>query len=338
MINMILQVQPCALSTFKIAVYIVFIFVLTLSFNTQADDEVGRIEIHTFGSMTMTDQQFLQGQSSGVPVTLAGELRYPRIKKDQYPAVLLVHGSGGISGYIDDWASTLNQAGIATFIVDSFTGRGIDKVNNNQALLGRLAQIIDAYRALDVLAKQKKIDKTRIALMGFSRGGQVALYSSLKRFHKLQGTGSDNDFSAYLAFYPSCVTRYKEDTDIVKKPIRIYHGTADNYNPIAPCRKYVQQLIANGNNVELHEYAGAYHVFDYRKLTKPLVLKKAQTTRNCVLAEVDDGKIINTRTGERFEYTDNCVEYGPTIAFNESAYKQSREDVLSFLNTKFGLE
>lgn len=319
----------------QLLLFSTLIMMLLLPQHAQAKDEVGRIEIHTFDSMTLTDQQFLQGKKNGNPVTLAGELRYPRKRMKTYPAVILVHGSGGVSGYIDDWAKELNKIGVATFIIDSFTNRGLYKVNNDQSQLGRLAQVIDAYRGLDILAEQKHIDKKRIALMGFSRGGQVTLYSSLQRFQKMYGSG--NEFSAFLAFYPSCITRYKNDENVVDKPIHIFHGIADNYNPIEPCRNYVKRLHQNNKDVELHEYPGAHHVYDYRKLVKPFVLKKAQTTRNCVLAETTNGKIVNAKTGERFTYSDNCVEHGPTIAFNEKAYNQTKNDISTFMTFHFEL-
>lgn len=302
---------------------------------SQANDEVGRIEIHTFKSMTLSDQQFLQGIKDGTPVTLAGELRFPRKKMKHYPVVLLVHGSGGVSGYIDDWAKELNQMGTAVFIMDSFTGRGLYKVNNDQSQLGRLAQIVDAYRALDVLAQHKRIDKTRIVLMGFSRGGQVTLYSGLNRFQQLQGTGSNNEFSAYLAFYPACGTRFKEDEVIANKPIHIFHGSADNYNLVAPCRRYVKRLRDNGSDILLHEFSGAHHVYDYKKLVNPIILKKAQTTRHCVLEEKTDGKIINAQSGRRFTYADPCVELGPTIAFNQNAYNKTKQTLINFFTSHF---
>jgi len=317
---------------------IIFIVMLLITFDyAYAEDEVGRIEIHTFESMTLTDQQFLQGSKNGIPVILAGELRYPRKKMKQYPAVLLVHGSGGVSGYVDDWAKELNKIGVATFIVDSFTERGLYKVNNDQSQLGRLAQIVDAYRALDVLAVQKRIDKKRIAIMGFSRGGQVTLYSSMKRFQEMHGSGSNNEFSAYLAFYPACGTRYKDDENVSDQPIHIFHGSADNYNPVTSCRHYVKRLRQNNKQVELHEYADAHHVYDYKKLVRPVVLKKAQTTRNCVLLETTSGKIINAKTGNRFQYDDSCVELGPTIAFNEKAYQATKETLNTFITFHFEL-
>src|SRR3981081_4878621 len=75
--------------------------------------------------------------------------------------------------------------GISTFVIDGFTGRGLTSVNTDQASLGRLNFILDIYRALDILAKHPRVDPERIALMGFSRGGQAALYASLRRSHKM---------------------------------------------------------------------------------------------------------------------------------------------------------
>jgi len=298
------------------------ILAVPLSRATLADDEVDRIEILTFDSVTLTDEQFLQGRKDGIPVTIAGELRFPRNRKmETYPVVMLVHGSGGISGYVDDWAKELNKLGVAVFILDSFSGRGLYKINNDQGKLGRLAMIADAYRGLDVLAKHKRVDPTRIAIMGFSRGGQVALDASFQRFWKLQGTGSGNAFAAYLAFYPSCGTRFIDDARVVDKPIHIFHGSADNYNPVAPCRHYVERVRTQGKKIVLHEYTGA--------------LKKASTTRNCVLEEVANGKIVNAQSGERFTYSDPCVEYGPTIAFNEDAYRQAKQEVTALVNAIF---
>jgi len=319
---------------FVVAVLSSVIFSCVTTKPVQAD--VGRIELYPIQSTTLTDQQFLMGEKHGNPVTISGELRYPRKKMKKYPVIILVHGSGGVSGYIDDWAQVINKLGVAVFILDSFTGRGLYKVNNDQSQLGRLAMIVDSYRALDLLANHKRIDPKKIALMGFSRGGQVTLYSSMKRFHSLHG--SNNEFSGYIAFYPSCITQYKDDKNIVDKPVRIFHGTADNYNPIATCRDYVKSLNKEGKDVVLNEYKNAHHVYDYKKLVKPFVLKKAQTTRSCRLKEVDDGIIVNERTGKTFTYKDSCVELGPTIEFNRIAYDKTKKELSSFINTLFKIK
>jgi dienelactone hydrolase len=84
--------------------------------------------------------------------------------------------------------------------------------------LGRLNFILDIYRALEFLAKHPRVDTQRLALMGFSRGGQATLYASVKRFHKLWNK-SGVDFAAYLPFYPDCATTYVEDTALSSSPV-----------------------------------------------------------------------------------------------------------------------
>jgi dienelactone hydrolase len=294
--------------------------------------QAASMEIHSFQSMTLTDQGFLTGRKEGKPVTLAGELRLPRPGKDRLPAVVLIHGSGGVGGNVLDWEQYLNAMGVATFIVDSFTGRGIVNTLFDQSQIGQTAMIVDAYRALEVLARHPRVDPTRIALMGFSRGGRVALYASLKRFQRMHGPVGQQ-FAAYIAFYPPCNTVYRDDEDVADKPIRIFHGSADDYVPIAPCRAYVGRLKAKGKDVQLTEYAGAGHVFDGRGFKKPLKLEKAPTPRRCEMAEADNGIIINVKTKQPFTWADPCVEYGPTLAYNEKAATEARKAVKDFVTT-----
>jgi dienelactone hydrolase len=294
--------------------------------------EVARVELHTFQSTTLTDQEFLTGKKEGKPVILAGELRIPRSGTDRLPAVVLVHGSGGMGGYVDDWAQWLNAFGVATFAIDSFTARGIVNTNNDQSQLGRLAMIVDAYRALDLIAKHPRIDPARIAIMGFSRGGHAALYASLKRFQRMYGpTGAA--YAAYIPFYPDCMTTYFGDDDVVDKPIRIFHGSADDYNPVAPCRSYVERLRKVGKDVQLTEYAGAQHVFDWTMLKTLMKLAQAQTTRRCRLEEAANGRLINSETKQTFTYDDPCVERGVTVGYNAQAHKDAQKAVREFVDT-----
>lgn len=120
--------------------------------------QVARTELHAIPTLTLSDRQFLIGDKNGTPVTIAGALRVPRLGTDRLPAVILVHGSGGIGGNVDRWSQELNSFGLATFVTDSFTARGIQSTVADQALLGRLNMILDSYRALGVLAAHPRID------------------------------------------------------------------------------------------------------------------------------------------------------------------------------------
>lgn len=243
---------------------------------------------------------------------------------------MLLHGSGGVGANLLDWENELNSAGIATFVLDAFTGRGIASTSTNQALLGRLAMTYDAYRALEILEKHPRIDPRRIALMGFSRGGQGALYASAKRFQRMHGPASGQDFAAYVPFYAWCGTRYVDDEELSRNPIRMFHGAADNYVPVAPCREYVQRLKGKGVDVALTEYPGAHHVFDGRLFKTPVIAAKSQSTRNCQLAERQNGVVVNVKTRQAFSYADSCVELGPTIAYDEHAHAAALKAVKEF--------
>ena len=305
-----------------------------------AQAQTSRQEFYPLQSVTLSDADFLTGKKDGVPVTLAGALRFPRLGPEKLPAVVLLHGSGGLGGsggMIDEWSRELNEVGIATFAIDSFSGRGIVETVTDQTRLGRLNMIIDAYRGLDFLSKHSQIDASRIAVMGFSRGGQSSLYSSLTRFQKMHGPGEGLGFSAHIGFYATCGTTYRGD-DAVVKPIRLLHGTADDYVPIAPCRAYVDRLSKSGKDIRLIEYPDAHHVFDAPAFKEPRKIAAAPTTRRCVMVEGDDGTILNQETKQPFSYGDACVEKGPTVAYQEAASTQARAYVRGFLKETFALK
>jgi dienelactone hydrolase len=293
--------------------------------------QIARVEVYPIQSVTMTDQDFLNGRKDGKPVMLAGQLRIPRPGADKLPAVVLLHGSGGVGTNVVDWEQELNSMGVATFVLDAFTGRGIVATSTNQGQLGRLAMTYDAYRALQILEKHSRIDPQRIAVMGFSRGGQAALYASVKRFQRMHGPASGRDFAAYIPFYASCGTKFVDDDEASPNPIRMFHGAADNYVPVTPCRDYVERLKAKGAKVTLTEYPGAHHVFDGRAFKTPVVAAKSQSTRNCQLAEAQNGVVVNVKTGQAFSYADPCVELGPTIAYDEKAHAEALKAVKEFV-------
>lgn len=299
--------------------------------------QIARTEVHPIQTMTLTDQQFLTGAKEGKPTTVAGVLRIPRPGTDRLPAVILVHGAGGIGGNVDYWQQQLNDIGVATFMLDDFAGRGIDNTLVDQTKLDHLSAIIDVYRALALLAAHPRIDPSRIAVMGFSRGAQVAIYASLTRFQKMYGP-EGLSFAAYLAFYTPCNTRYIGDEAVSDKPIRLFHGTADDYNPVAPCRTYVERLRKAGKDVQLTEYPDAHHVFDNPLLKEaPVAFSTWQTRRRCTLQEESPGRIVNAETKQPFTYTDPCVDYGPHIAYNRAALSAATQAVKDFLRATFSM-
>jgi dienelactone hydrolase len=290
--------------------------------------KTARIEIHSIEGVTLTDKQFLAGAKDGVPARIGGELRLPA-GTGRVPAMILVHGSGGIGANVDRWAQELNGIGAATFLLDCFTGRGITQTITDQSQLGGLAMILDAYRALELLAKHPRIDAPRIGLMGFSKGGFAALYASVRRFQRMHLTGAE--FAAYVAFYPPCNTTYLEDEEVSDRPIRVFHGTADDYVSIEPCRKYVERLRRAGKDVHLIECAGAGHVFDNPLFSPACFLPDAVTGGNCSWQERSGGQIVDAKTGQPFNWSNPCMRRGATVAHNAVATAEATKAVAKFL-------
>jgi dienelactone hydrolase len=295
-----------------------------------------RVEIYAIPSITISDQQFLTGDANGKPVTVAGEFRVAQ-GTGRLPVVVMMHGSSGVNGTTEAWTHQFNMMGISTFVIDGFSGRGLTSVSTNQALLGRLNLIVDIYHSLEILAKHPRVDPDRIVLMGFSRGGQATLYASLERFHKLWNK-SGLQFAGYVPFYPDCATTYNGDTDVAR-PIRIFHGTPDDYNPVASCKAFVTRLKEAGRDVVLTEYPDSAHGFDAGLIGNNIVVEStnAQTVRHCHIREGEGGLLMNADTQVPFSYKDPCVELNPHVGGNPATAQEARKAVVEFLRDLFML-
>ncbi|MFQ5899761.1 MAG: dienelactone hydrolase family protein [Candidatus Methylomirabilia bacterium] len=300
---------------------------------TLAGGQTGRIQFRT---LTLSATQFLTGAKGGKPVVIWGDLRLPRAGAGHLPAVVLVHGSGGVGTVVERWAEEINGIGVAAFILDSFTGRGILQTADDQSRLGSGSMMVDAFRALRLLSTHPRIDPARIAVMGFSKGGIVSLYASLRRFRRMHGP-EEGEFAAYLAFYPFCGFAFAGDEQVSDQPIRIFHGAADDYTPIVPCREYVGRLRRAGKDVRLIEYRGAPHGFDNPHLPPARFLSQVVNPTRCAFLERPIGRLLNRETGQPLDFNDPCFSRGATVGYNPRAHRQAVQAVKTLLMTTFKL-
>ena len=291
------------LKTFKLFFIVIFLF-SCLSLKAQDTTTLpSKIELIPFKSQNFKVEDFLTKSVGSEPVYLAGELRIPQGGKSKYPAVILVHGSSGISSSIDRWVHSLNAAGFATYAIDSFTGRGIENTRDDQTQLNSYSMMEDTFRALDTLSKHDRIDANKISVMGFSKGAVSSIFSSIKRLHKLHG--SNAHFAAHVGLYTPCNTRLNEDTELSGAPIRLFHGTTDDYVSVKPCRSYVKELKEKGFDVSLKEFENTDHSYDSPLYINRVSLPKAQSTRNCSIVEKRPGELISSSNGKPF----SCLLY-----------------------------
>ena len=299
--------------------------------DAQTPDEV--IEIP---SLTLSDDQFLQGDiARGTVVTVTGKLQVPTIDA-RLPVVILLHGSGGpTSSGPWSWANFLEPLGVATLRIDSYTARGYSEIYTDQSRVGEFNPIYDVYRAVDVLVADPRLDANRIAIMGFSRGGLVALYASLNRFHDLYGP-KRGDIAAYLPFYPPCNFELVGEMEVVDAPIRAFHGAKDEWNPLPRCRDYIERLAAAGHDAQITVYPDARHAFDHTNSPAYNEMSDAQTSRTCMRRE-ENGRLMNVATGKPFSWRDECVQLGPPVQYNDAANSQAQAAVKEFLTKLFHL-
>lgn len=297
---------------------------------------LAQMQMHVipFDSVTLSSQQVLLGEMQGKPVTLAGELRLPHWGTDKVPVVILVHGIGGLSAKEDEWARALNSWGIGVFIPDHLSGRGIAPLSSEDYMLSGEPRMVNVYRSLSLLSRHPRIDPERIAIMGFSLGGQVTLLSSQERF--LTRYGLPNvQFAAYIALYAFYPTRFRDDVKVAARPIRLFHGTADDWCPVEWCRVLVADLKKAGADATLTEYPGATHAYDDPGFKVRVNFPQAVSLRKCSLAEGEGGQIMNSQTGKLFAPGDPCIEFGVSLQYDEAATASTREAVKGVLASAF---
>jgi dienelactone hydrolase len=300
-------------------------------------DLAGRIELRSFQSLTLTDQQFLTGDKSGLPVTITGELRLPQRTTGRVPVVIMLHGAGGLVASNELWSRMLNAMGVATFAIDSHSGRNLVNIGANQGALGFFAYTLDAYRAQELLAAHSNIDPGKIALMGTSRGGRGALYASLKRFRNTWASG--RDFAAYIPLYAACESpSIIGEDDVSDHPIRQFHGGSDDVVTIAPCRTFCERLRANGKDARLTEFPNAWHLFDNPVVPPGPSAANIQTLRSCDVREEKDGVLVNTVTRRPFAWDDLCVENNTHVGYDEAAMRATHAAVRDLLRAAFNLK
>ncbi len=260
----------------------------------------------------------------GAETPISGDLRLPPAAAGRVPLMVISHGSGGIlAGREDAWAERLRAQGVATFVVDSFGPRGIRSTGDDQSQLSTAASVADAFAALRVAATHPAIDPARIGVMGFSKGGQVALYTLLEPFRRGGGVG-DLRFALHVALYASCSLPYRSERT-TGAPVLMLLGGADDYTPADHCVRYADWFRQRGSAVRVEVFPGAHHGFDVPVPVR--TLSRAQTARDCGL-DIDlepaptgrrwaDGAVVaNAAIGD---YLRGCMRRGASFGGDAAA-------------------
>jgi len=189
-------------------------------------------------------------ESAGGGPTIAGELKLPAGKKP-FPAVVLVHSCLGLPANRAAIMERIAAWGYAALFVDDFGPRGLKET----CAVDFPDAVSDAFGALAYLARRSDVDPARIAVVGYSQGGDVALKVAAAPSRPAFGL-KNLAFRAAAAFYPPCDN---EAAAMLRIPTLILIGASDSVTPAADCR-----LLAKDQpeSVRLIVYKGAGHGFD----------------------------------------------------------------------------
>jgi len=253
----------------------------------------------------------------------------------KYPLIIGVAGSMGWRKHHLDYLTMYQEQGFATFQLNSFKSRGISSTVGSQDEVTIAAVILDAYRALEKLAKHPNINEDKVAITGWSLGGGVTLFAG---WMPLKEAITDQvSFAAHLAFYPPCFIN-PENLSFTKAPIHILIGEADNWTPAKPCEDLVKKL-SDKTNIKITTYPNAHHGFDSEE---PVVWnEKGYSFKDCLFDLTAEGDVLMNylrlpmsspmlqKIGFLF-----CVDKGVNVGGNLDARKKSLAFAKDFMNNK----
>ncbi|WP_284618559.1 dienelactone hydrolase family protein [Aquabacterium humicola] len=182
------------------------------------------------------------------------------------PAVVIVHGTGGMDAKGIMYARALNSAGIATLEVDLWSPRGLSGGWDGRPKHVR-ENLPDAFGALAFLAAHPRIDGRRVGIMGFSWGGVLSMLAA-DEASAAEHAQAGQRFAAHMPFYPICFAYNRIPgypfRELTGAPIYILTGANDRYDvdPRA-CDKLADSLPDKHRpHVRVKVYDGAEHGFN----------------------------------------------------------------------------
>ena len=184
-----------------------------------------------------------------------------------FPAVVIMHGGGGVHGWTNKFAATISGWGYVTLVIDSYGSRNIRDTPAIGRRTGALYQITDVYGGWRFLSKLDFVDAKNIAILGFSRGGHTALNAigeqqSLPYYLK-KGLAKSGDFAAAVAIYPNCID---QDGIVHKAPVLILIGNRDELYNLHCSANVVNRSKASGYKSALHIYRGVTHSYFSKRI------------------------------------------------------------------------
>ena len=247
-------------------------------------------------SAAITEKVVVAANGQKIPVVYV----FPDKVDGKIPAMLVMHGSAGLAKREYDYAERFAKMGVASILVDSFSPRGVKDVITDQEAVRSSDMTLDAIAVLQEAAKHPKLDGSRIGIIGFSKGGSVAMRTPLNFVNK----DGKVRFALHIAMYPSC-DNFRLKFTTTGKPIKVLVGEKDVYvNPHA-CIDLVAQYKKDGANIDVTMLPDAEHGWDV--VGTRHWKRSGQNYSKCRFVEISPRVWVERKSGIKVE-----DENGPT--------------------------
>jgi dienelactone hydrolase len=249
-----------------------------------------------------------------------------------------------VAGYRDAnegaYAAELRQAGFATLTYDGFAARGSTGLELARSGPGLWSSgVADAYAALRLLADHPRIDASRIAIVGFSFGGEVAHLAALAGLRAALDPGQAR-FAAHVAYYPAGVFgAIAEPAAYTGSPILMLLGEKDDNLPVAKVESYLAYAKAAGSPapIETVTYPGAYHAWTVPSWTSLRFYGEYPSTKKCPLILLGPARPVLLVDGQTKPFEPDsfgaCMAEAPgySMAYDAAVRTKSAAESIGFL-------
>jgi dienelactone hydrolase len=286
-------------------------------------------------------RQLLSREVPAGTVDIAMTVRFPDEPRERYPAIVIVHTIAGYQENNEGWhAEAFRKAGFATL---TYASAAVQRLRDGDSG-GWAASVAEAFAAFRLLADHPRIDASRIAIVGFSFGGEIAYLTALERLRAALVTG-DARFAAHVAYYPAGVhAAIAGPGAYTGAPILMLLGEKDDNLPLAKVQDYFTyaRATAVALPLEVSIYPGAYHAWTVSTLGAPAFYPQYPSTRKCPYRMMGDAPgtvLVDGKVAplERANFPD-CLREGRgyTMGYDETARSMALRDALAFLRRNLG--
>jgi len=188
---------------------------------------------------------------------LEGYQAYDDSFQGKRPGVLVVHEWNGHNPYVRMRAEQLARLGYVAFALDMY-GKGVLAKDAKEAAAlaaiykgDRMLMRARAAAGLDVLRNHARVDRTRLAAIGYCFGGTTVL--------ELARSGAD--LVSVVSFHGGLDTPTPVDARDIKGKVLALHGGDDPYVPTKQVEAFQEEMRKGGVDWQFVSYGGAVHSF-----------------------------------------------------------------------------